>query len=230
MAGTSDTLLSSNALPYGKVLDGSTVPAQYLGAQHGADPRVHPGTAVNEPFAEGGLDEEAGFLGDPAGSGVADFAAPLYELDPQGGDGPLAGRPHRACRDTAAAGSRVGPVADLGHSGPAQVEPDPAEPGPGRGVVGEELGPPPAVPAGDGHLADEERGVFDPVRRGHLDELLQGWVLRDVIDPANVLAGERPQGQPARRDGVPLHASSVPGGPRRHAGKASVWGMRRKWL
>jgi hypothetical protein len=36
-------------------------------------------------------------------------------------------------------------VADLGGAGLAQVQPDPAEPGAGGGVLGEELGPLPAV-------------------------------------------------------------------------------------
>jgi hypothetical protein len=71
----------------------------------------------------------------------------------------------------------VGPVADLGGSRLVQAQADPAEPGAGGGVFGEEFGPLPAVPAGQGHLVDEERGVLHLIRQGHLDEVLHRRVL-----------------------------------------------------
>ena len=116
------------------------------------------------------LDEEPSLLGDPVeGDVVADFATPLDELGAQGGERPVACGSDRAGRDAAVAGTGVDPLADLGGAGLAQVQADPAEPGAGGGVLGEELGPLPAVPVGEGQLVHEELGVLHLVGRGELD-------------------------------------------------------------
>jgi hypothetical protein len=149
---------------------------------------------MDQPFPQLTFHEEAGLLGHPAGSIVANLCAPLDEIQPPGGERPTTDCAHRLRCDAVSTGGRCHPVANLSGGVAIHAQSNPSEPLTSSSVLDQELG---SLTTGNllgGQALDEEACVLHEVRRGQLHELLQGRILGHLEDPRDICRGELPEG------------------------------------
>lgn len=174
-----------------------------------ADPRVHALAAMAQPFAQCRLDQEARLLRDAPRHRVPDFARPLDDVQMQRGERPLAHRAHRSRGGAPPTSNGINPVTNLARVGRRQSQPYPCRPSAGRGFLHQELGSSATISPGDRQVLDERLGVFEAIRRGHLNEPLHGGIQRHLEYPRHVRRTERPQSQPPSPDRLLLHQPTL---------------------
>ncbi len=174
-----------------------------------ADPRVHSLAAMEQPFAQRRLDQEARLLRDPARRHVPDLARPQDDVQIQRDERPPAHRTHRSRSDATPTSNGINPVTNLARARRRQSQPYPCQPSARRGLLHQELGPPATIPPGDRQVLDERLGVLEAIRRGHLNEPLHRGIPRHLEHPRHVRTIKRPQSQPPSPDRLPLHQPSL---------------------